>query len=278
MIRWHWSSATAGVCVIASLCSFLEALQAPKEKRNARQVAEAYVSAALAGQTKEAMALAEPGQSPSSEARIADLPKRLVVKTLSLPRVYVSDSGRALAVSEVVVLTRAQPDGQDQIQLVVTLALRGGNWLVRDVDFRTPDGAKEQVQRFHRKNPDAKELPAQERASLEQDLKKLEGTWYPAKAEAKLREFAIDIQIRKSNVLIQYGAPGGGNMVQIKGFESAFELKQAGDKRRIVPTKKNAGISEITYRLEKDRLVIEEGTAGDKMLKGVWERGKDLAP
>jgi hypothetical protein len=115
-------------------------------------------------------------------------------------------------------------------------------------------------------------------ATLEQDLKLLAGTWYPAKNEAKLREFAIDIQIRKATLLIQYIAPGGGNMVQIKGFESGFELKQTGDKRRIVPTKKNAGISEITYRLEKGRLVIEEGTAGDKVLKGVWERGKSLVP
>jgi hypothetical protein len=121
----------------------------------------------------------------------------------------------------------------------------------------------------------------QERKSgppLEQEAKLLEGTWYPAKNEAKLREFAIDIQIRKSKLLIQYGAPGGGNMVQVKAVESRFELKQTGDKRRIVPLKKDAGISQITYRLEKDRLVIEEGKAGERVLKGVWERGKDLAP
>src|SRR5262249_9328538 len=121
-------------------------------------------------------------------------------------------------------------------------------------------------------------VPCVEAQAPNEDIKLLEGTWYPAKNEAKLREFAIDIQIRKSNLLIQYGAPGGGNMVQIKACESAFDLKQAGDKRRIVPAKKNAGISEITYRLEKDRFVIEEGTAGDKVLKGVWERGKDRAP
>jgi len=121
-------------------------------------------------------------------------------------------------------------------------------------------------------------LPGVEAQAPVEDIKLLEGTWYPAKNEAKLRKFAIDIQIRKSNLIIQYGAPGGGNMVQIKAFESAFELKRVGNKRHIVPTKKNAGISTIIYRLEKDRLLIEEGTAGDKVLKGVWERGKDLAP
>jgi len=116
------------------------------------------------------------------------------------------------------------------------------------------------------------------KASLEDDLKSLQGAWNPAKSEAKLREFTFQIEVHKNKLLISYGRDGGGNMVQIDNFESPFELKQAGEKRRIVPMKKDASISQITYRIEKGRLIVADGLCGIRELKGVWERAVGLVP
>jgi hypothetical protein len=123
--------------------------------------------------------------------------------------------------------------------------------------------------------------PAKGPSSLEKDLRTLQGKWYPLKTEEKLSS-VFELTIHKSGLVISYGEPGGGGMTKIVNLGGPFELKQDGNKRRIIPNKKAIGVSEITYRVEGDRLTIEEGTCGaggDKIsLKGEWKRTREQAP
>jgi hypothetical protein len=80
--------------------------------------------------------------------------------TLKLDRILVGENkGQAIAVSQAVKLTKANPDGRNTGRLVFGLVKSGNRWLVRDIDFRTEDEAKEKVKAFEKKNPDAKEIP-----------------------------------------------------------------------------------------------------------------------
>jgi hypothetical protein len=149
--------------VRATLAAALLAAAAPAfaDDRDARQVIEGYVAAALEGKADAAAALAEEGQSPSREKSINELKEMLGVKALKLVTVHASDGkGRAIAVSEGVKLAQANPDGRDKGLLVFELKKTDKGWLVRDIDFRTEDRAKEQVKQFLEKYADAKELPA----------------------------------------------------------------------------------------------------------------------
>src|SRR5262249_37766414 len=99
---------------------------------DARQVAEAYVAAALLANAAEAAALAEPGQSPAGKERIQEFKELVGAKALKLVSVHATDTqGRALAVSEPVRLTKANPNGQDKGALLFTLKKVDGKWLVR---------------------------------------------------------------------------------------------------------------------------------------------------
>lgn len=115
------------------------------------------------------------------------------------------------------------------------------------------------------------------RAAL--DLESLQGTWYPDKTEKKLADSALRLQIHKSDLIISQTAGGAGGMPRPETFEAPFELKQGDGKRHIVPAKKEAGISEITCRVEGDRLTIEAGTCGGTIsLKGGWKRAPASSP
>ena len=67
-------------------------------------------------------------------------------------------SGRAMAISAVVKLRRANPDGRDSGVLVFSLVRSGAKWLVKDIDFRTEESTRGQLAGFRKKNPDAKEV------------------------------------------------------------------------------------------------------------------------
>jgi hypothetical protein len=145
--------------VLIALCPV--ARSEDKPRTDARQAVEGYVTAALAGKVADAAALAVEGQSPAKTKGIEKFRKLVGAKTLKIDRVLASGKkGRAIAVSEAVKLTKANPDGRDSGVLVFALDKAGDNWLVRDIDFRNAADAKEKVQGFAKKNPDAKEIPA----------------------------------------------------------------------------------------------------------------------
>src|SRR4051794_36297800 len=131
-----------------------------KDDRNARQTAEAYVAAALAGKVEDAAKLAEEGKSPPGK-RAGDPLKEVVGgNPLKLTSAHASEKrGEALAVSEPVKLKKATPDGQDTGRLLFTLTRKGDKWLVKDIDVRSEDQTKERVKAFQQKNADAKEIP-----------------------------------------------------------------------------------------------------------------------
>ncbi len=134
-----------------------------QKQPNGREVVESFVAAALEGKVDEAMALAVEGQGPSKK-QIEEFPKLLSVKALKIANVLASDKrAQAIAVSEAVKLTKANPDGRDTGALVFALVKSGDKWLVKDIDFRTEGAAKERLKAFEKKNPDAKELPAESR-------------------------------------------------------------------------------------------------------------------
>jgi len=107
---------------------------------------------------------------------------------------------------------------------------------------------------------------------LELDLKLLQGQWAAGKVEGKLPG-GFQFGFHKSTILISYFRGGGGFMQQVENLEAPFVMKLTRDKRRLVPTKKGSGVSEIIYRVQGDRLVIEAGTCGNNIsLKGEWKR------
>jgi hypothetical protein len=111
--------------------------------------------------------------------------------------------------------------------------------------------------------------------SLEKDLKLLQGRWRPLNTAGKLPD-RFQIEFHKSELVISYARDGGGFMVQVVTITAPFELKQVGNKRRLSPSKKGTGVSEITYRVEGDRLIIEGGTCGAKIaLQGEWKRAPE---
>ncbi len=137
------------------------AVAGEKPKPNARDAVEGYVAAALAGKVEDAAALAVEGQSPAKKERIEQFKGLLSVKAFKITRVLVGEKkGQAIAVSEAVKLTKASPDGQDTGCLVFALVKSRDKWLVKDIDFRTEEAAKEKVNGFEKKNPGAKEIPA----------------------------------------------------------------------------------------------------------------------
>jgi hypothetical protein len=167
MIQSHPTLST-GIVGIEVAGGKAEAKDDPENGRGAdakldpRVTVERYVAAALAGRIDDAIGLAVKGASPQSPAkreRIVEFAKRLDMKAVRIPTVYAA-AGEALATSEVVKLAKAQPDGTDKGYLVFTVVKSGGGWVVKDIDFRTEQGVKEQVETFKKDHPDAIRVPA----------------------------------------------------------------------------------------------------------------------
>jgi hypothetical protein len=135
-----------------------------KPRTGAPDVVERYVAGALAGKVDDTAALAVKGKSPTKKKRIEELKTLVGAGTLKLDRVLVGENkGQAIAVSQAVRLTKANPDGRNSGRLVFGLVKSGNHWLVRDIDFPDEEGAKEKVKAFRKKNADAKEIGAREK-------------------------------------------------------------------------------------------------------------------
>lgn len=150
------------VLLLAALIPTPMALSAEKPKAaDARQAVEDYVAAVLAGQTDRAAGLAVKGQSPAKPKRIKEMKNLLGGKNqLKIVTVFFSaKKGRACAVSEMVQLTKANPDKRNTGVLSFKLDKVKGKWLVRDIDFDTTDKAKSKTEDFKKNNADAKEIP-----------------------------------------------------------------------------------------------------------------------
>lgn len=134
---------------------------ADDKKADARDAIEGYLAAALAGKAESAAALAVEGQSPSKKERIDEFKALVAVDTLKVVRVQASSKkGQAVAISEQVKLTKANPDGRDTGVLSFKLVRVNGKWLLKDIDFDTEAKAREKIDVFKKKNPDAEEVPA----------------------------------------------------------------------------------------------------------------------
>ena len=127
---------------------------------DARAVAEQYVAAALAGKTDDAVKLAAEGQSTAKPKKIEEFKDGVGKDKLALPTVLFSDAKKyALAVSDPLKLTKANPDGtQPEGVLVFVLVKRGDDWRVKDIDFRDTEKAKKLVEDMKKLMPDATEL------------------------------------------------------------------------------------------------------------------------
>lgn len=134
----------------------------PNPPLNPRQVAEAYLAAALADKPDDAAKLVEEGKSPAKPENVKKLKELVGANALALPTVLVSDKGGyALAVSDAIKLPKARPDGADRGCLLLTLKkTKDGPWLLKDIDVRSADEAAARVKDAKEKYDDAKELPA----------------------------------------------------------------------------------------------------------------------
>lgn len=146
---------------VGSARPFAHGADEPKKTNpDARQTVQAYLAAVLAGQVDAAAALALPGSVEGSKERIEQYKELIAARTIKLASTHVSaEKGRAFAVTEVVRLTKAQPDGRDKGPLVIKVTKADGRWLVRDVDFKTEEVAKQQLKQFLEKYQDAKPVP-----------------------------------------------------------------------------------------------------------------------
>lgn len=149
------------VAVVAVVLVFGVDTSADEKKAGPRATVEKYVAAALAGRVDDAVGLAVDGQSPSRKGTVEEFKTLVDAKAVKMPTVWADEKkGQAVAVSEEIKITEARPDGRGKGHLVFSLVRAGDRWLVKDIDFRTGEKAKEQVDGFRKKNPDAKELPA----------------------------------------------------------------------------------------------------------------------
>jgi len=117
----------------------------PKEKeRDARQTAETFLTAALAGKAKEAAALGEPGKAWSREDKIKDDFADWKVKKLAITSMHADDDNALVITEKVAGKKREGP-------LVIILVKQDKRWLIRDVDHETEDSVKEELKRFQQK-------------------------------------------------------------------------------------------------------------------------------
>jgi hypothetical protein len=116
---------------------------------------------------------------------------------------------------------------------------------------------------------------------VQDDLKKLQGTWRPLKKIEKSGylhlQFGKDLKDGEVYLQVIHAVDGGGQMLNVGDAVVKIQLKEDGEKRIIIPTKKSESVSRIVYKLDGDSLVIEEGdcTIHHKVsLKGRWQRLK----
>lgn len=133
----------------------------PKEAPNPRQVAEKFITLALADKPEEAAKLGREGKSPSRPEKVREIKKVTGAEKLALPRVLVSEKmGYALAVSEEAKFPRKGSGAPEGGVIVLTLKRnKDGAWRVNDIDARGKKEAEALVEKAKKAFEDAKELP-----------------------------------------------------------------------------------------------------------------------
>jgi hypothetical protein len=117
--------------------------------------------------------------------------------------------------------------------------------------------------------------------SLQDDLKKLRGTWEPVKPIEKVGylhlEFGKELKDGKDYLAVIHAVAGGGNMLNVGNVVVKFELQESGKRRVIAPVKNGERVSNIVYRFDGDTLIVDEGEGNvhyKVSLKGQWKRLK----
>ena len=126
--------------VVVSIALSLSAVPIADDKvqHDPRSAIEAYLAAALTGKVDDAVALALENRAASDEDQLHELNTFIEAPTLKVPAVWVgAKNGRAIAVSEQIQITEADPDGRNTGYLVFSLVKSKNKWLVDDIDFDT---------------------------------------------------------------------------------------------------------------------------------------------
>ena len=114
-------------------------------------MAEAFLKAAMAGQDKEALRLANPGSA--LQHQLADFRKLGGADALAVVSVH---AGKAVALA---VTTNVVSDRGRKGPLMLRLIRRQDRWLVTDVDLESADDAQGNLKKFLKDHPDATLVP-----------------------------------------------------------------------------------------------------------------------
>ncbi|MBE0534125.1 MAG: M56 family metallopeptidase [Phycisphaerae bacterium] len=128
-------------------------------KQDAYEVAEAFVTAGLAGDLEVAAGYA--GRLPRGQiGELAEIARGQDLQIMAV----LADDASAIAVSSVI-----QGDHERIGPLVFTLnrtdADSGGKWLVDDIDMETPDSAEAELVRFLERHPEAQKITPKKSAA-----------------------------------------------------------------------------------------------------------------
>jgi hypothetical protein len=135
--------------------------KAKAQTRNAREVLEGWVAAAMAGNVEEAAILADQNTSLAKKKGMEEFKAMVAGKLVRILVVQFSDKkGQAAAMSEAVKIAKPNPDGRDTWYLSFKLVRKNDKWILKDIDFDTEEKAKGKMEEFGKNNPDAKEIPA----------------------------------------------------------------------------------------------------------------------
>jgi hypothetical protein len=145
------------VACVAGVRLFAEATTQKVEEaqKDPRRVVEAYLGAALAGRVEEAMALGEPGKSPSRKKAVENL-KSLGLKQVVMGKVY-ADAEEGIAITEPVSV-----NGGPRRPLIVWVLIRDGRWMIHEVSMDTEAKAEELRKAWLIGHRDAKEIKGKE--------------------------------------------------------------------------------------------------------------------
>jgi hypothetical protein len=133
--------------------------EAPRNDRDARQTAEAFLEAAVNGKTKEAAALGEPGKFVSREESVREDFALLRLRDTELPLTKLfADDNNALAVTGVVAVPSERLVGP----LVLKLVRKDGRWIVSDAGLESDHGAQREVEAFQLRVPGSRLVFEQE--------------------------------------------------------------------------------------------------------------------
>lgn len=136
-----------------------------RQSADPRELAEAYIAAVLAGNTRAASAFATgtvtTNKRLTSKEWMDEFRELLDAHSLDIETVRVKDmAGSALAVSRRIKLTKPLRDVGDTVRLVIQMSADGGGWVIKDVDLWSEPVAEKALARFNQQQSDAREIPA----------------------------------------------------------------------------------------------------------------------